>query len=187
MVRAFWVDGSGEPDFANRYHFFTKTLSQRLRQQRNIAARLRESLKKDEFELLFQPQIDVKTGKFTSCEALLRWRPLDEESAVPPNIFIPIAERSELIADIGRWVLEKTCQQSKKWKQKGIGVRIDINVSGKELEKSSFFERLTACRSHYGLSPEDIGLELTENVLIKSDNAILENLRAQRDLGVKNL
>jgi len=169
----------------NRYHFFTKTLSQRLRQQRNIAARLRESLKKDEFELLFQPQIDVKTGKFTSCEALLRWRPLGEESAVPPNIFIPIAERSELIADIGRWVLEKTCQQSKKWKQKGIGVRIDINVSGKELEESSFFERLTACRSHYGLSPEDIGLELTENVLIKSDNAILENLRAQRDLGVE--
>ncbi|CAA0358907.1 hypothetical protein ALT785_690080 [Alteromonas infernus] len=71
--------------------------------------------------------------------------------------------------------------------EKGIEVRIDINVSGKELEESSFFERLTACRSHYGLSPEDIGLELTENVLIKSDDAILENLRAQRDLGVKNL
>ena len=169
----------------NRYHFFTNALSQRLRKQRNVAANLRESLRNDEFELVFQPQVDVKTGKFSSCEALLRWCPADKSKAVPPDVFIPIAERGELIGDIGNWVLRNACQQAQAWKQKGIEIRIDINVSGKELEKSSYFECLTAYRNEYDLLPEDIGLELTENVLIKSDSTILEDLRAQRDLGVE--
>ena len=169
----------------NRYHFFTTELSQQLREQRRIATNLRESLHKDEFELLFQPQIDLTKGTFTSCEALLRWCPKDKTSSVPPNIFIPIAERSELISDIGSWVLEKACQQAQKWKLKGIDIRIDINVSGKELEKSGYFARLIASRAQYGLEPKDIGLELTENVLIKSDSTILANLKKQRDLGVE--
>ncbi|CAA0358901.1 Diguanylate cyclase [Alteromonas alvinellae] len=169
----------------NRYHFFTNTLSHRLREQRRIAANLRESLRNDEFELLFQPQIDVKTGKFASCEALLRWCPEDKTKAVTPDVFIPIAERGELIGDLGNWVLKKACQQAQAWKEKGIAIRIDINVSGKELEKSSYFDSLTAYRAEYALSPEDIGLELTENVLIKSDSTILDGLKAQRDLGVE--
>ncbi|MHC6645400.1 sensor domain-containing protein [Alteromonas sp. HB246098] len=169
----------------NRYHFFTDALSQRLREQRNVAANLRESLHNDEFELVYQPQVDCKTGGFTSCEALLRWCPVDKTKAVPPDVFIPIAERGELIGDIGTWVLKKACQQAKEWKQKGIEIRIDINVSGKELEKSSYFKCLTACRDEYNLQPKDIGLELTENVLIKSDSTILEDLQAQRDLGVE--
>lgn len=169
----------------NRYHFFTNALSQRLREQRNVAANLRESLHNDEFELVYQPQVDCKTSGFTSCEALLRWCPVDKTKAVPPDVFIPIAERGELIGDIGNWVLRKACQQAQEWKQKGIKIRIDINVSGKELEKSSYFKCLTACRDEYNLQPKDIGLELTENVLIKSDSTILEDLRVQRDLGVE--
>ncbi|GFD97347.1 hypothetical protein KUL156_55870 [Alteromonas sp. KUL156] len=169
----------------NRYHFFTHALSQQLRQHRSIAANLRASLENNEFELLYQPQFDVKTGKVASCEALLRWRPQNEALAVPPNIFIPIAERSDLIVQIGNWVLKSACQQAKTWKQKGIEVRIDVNVSGKELEKAAYFERLAACRHQYHLMPKDIGLELTENILIKSDDTILENLRVQRDLGVE--
>ena len=165
--------------------FFTHALSQKVRQQRSIAAYLHESLVNDEFELLYQPQIDLLTGKVASCEALLRWRPKDEDRAVPPNIFIPIAERSELIVHIGNWVLEKACKQAQLWKEQGINIRVDINVSGKELEQNAYFERLRECRERHGLMPKDIGLELTENVLIKSDNTILENLRAQRDQGVE--
>ena len=169
----------------NRFHFFTHALSQKVRQQRSIAAYLHESLVNDEFELLYQPQIDLLTGKVASCEALLRWRPKDEDKAVPPNIFIPIAERSELIVHIGNWVLEKACKQAQLWKEQGINIRVDINVSGKELEQNAYFGRLRECRERHGLMPKDIGLELTENVLIKSDNTILENLRAQRDQGVE--
>ncbi len=169
----------------NRYHFFTRALSQKLRQQRSIAAHLHESLENDEFELLYQPQIDLKTGEVASCEALLRWCPKDKEKAAPPNIFIPIAERSELIIQIGNWVLQKACKQAYLWKQQGFNIRVDINVSGKELEQSAYFERLTECREQYRLAPKDIGLELTENVFIKSDKVILENLRIQRDLGVE--
>jgi len=169
----------------NRFHFFTQALSEQVRRQRNIAAYLHESLANDEFELLYQPQFDLITGKAASCEALLRWRPKDEGRAVPPHIFIPIAERSELIVHIGNWVLENACQQAQMWKSQGIDIRIDINVSGKELEQNDYFERLKECRERYGLLPKDIGLELTENVLIRSDNTILENLRTQRDQGVE--
>jgi len=169
----------------NRFHFFTRALSQRLRQQRNIAAYLHESLQNEEFQLLYQPQIDLNTGKVASCEALLRWCPKDKEKSAPPNIFIPIAERSELITHIGNWVLQSACKQAQLWKAKGIDIRVDINVSGKELEQNTYFERLTECREKHNLSPKDIGLELTENVFIKSDNKILENLRMQRDLGVE--
>jgi FOG: EAL domain len=109
----------------------------------------------DEFELLYQPQIDLLTGKVASCEALLRWRPKDEDKAVPPNIFIPIAERSELIVHIGNWVLEKACKQAQLWKEQGINIRKDINVSGKELEKNAYFERLRECRERHGLLPKD--------------------------------
>ena len=169
----------------NRYHFFTHALSQQLRQHRDIAGNLRRSLSNNEFELLYQPQYDLKTGKVASCEALLRWRPQNESLAVPPNVFIPIAERSDLIVQIGNWVLENACQQARLWKEKGIEVRIDVNVSGKELEKPAYFERLVNYRNQYHLLPRDIGLELTENILIKSDSAILNNLQHQRDLGVE--
>ncbi|WP_334018513.1 sensor domain-containing protein [Alteromonas sp. S015] len=169
----------------NRFHFFTRALSQRVQQQRKIAAYLHESLVNDEFELLYQPQIDLFTGKVASCEALLRWCPENEERAVPPSVFIPIAERSELIVHIGNWVLEKACKQAQLWKEQGINIRVDINVSGNELEQNAYFERLRECRERHGLLPRDIGLELTENVLIKSDSTILDDLRALRDQGVE--
>ncbi|MBU3022618.1 EAL domain-containing protein [Aestuariibacter sp. A3R04] len=169
----------------NRFNFFTSALSQRLLKQRTIASKLHDALVNEELTLYFQPQVDLCTGLISACEALLRWYPRGENTPVPPDVFIPIAERTDLIKRIGHWVLDKACQQSQIWKQKGLSVRIDINVSGRELEDVNFFASLDACRKNYGLAPEDIGIELTENVLIRSQSEILEGLTLQRQKGVE--
>lgn len=169
----------------NRYSFFTSALSQRLLHQRSIATKLHDAVVNNELRLFYQPQIDLSTGQISACEALLRWYPRGEDVPVPPDVFIPIAERTDLIKRVGNWVLEQACQQSQKWQQKGLSVRIDINVSGRELEDVEFFSILNACRKSYGLAPKDIGIELTENVLIQSQPEILEGLTLERQKGVE--
>lgn len=169
----------------NRFHFFTDRLSEKLQRQREISTRLHKALRNDEFELVYQPQFDMHTRKVIACEALLRWHPKDNSPSVSPAAFIPIAERSDLIVFIGEWVLAQACAQAAEWKRTGLNIRIDINVSGKQLEQANFFEMLEAYRHRFGLAPEDLGLELTEHVLIKSNERILDGLRAQRDKGVE--
>ncbi|MAI36343.1 GGDEF domain-containing phosphodiesterase [Alteromonas sp.] len=169
----------------NRYSIFSNDLSVLLHQQRNIASRLRVSLENNEFTLLYQPQVDLRSGDIISCEALLRWTPEIVEHSVPPDIFIPIAERTDLIISIGSWVMEKACEQARAWRNIGIEICIHINVSGRELEQDGFFERLARCREKYALPPEAIGLELTENMLIKSDEQVLLGLQKQRAMGVE--
>ena len=169
----------------NRYSIFSNDLSVLLHQQRNIASRLRVSVENDEFTLLYQPQVDLRSGNTISCEALLRWTPEIIEHSAPPDIFIPIAERTDLIISIGSWVMEKACEQARIWRNMGIEICIHINVSGRELEQDDFFERLARCRDKYALPPEAIGLELTENMLIKSDEQVLLGLQKQRSMGVE--
>ena len=169
----------------NRYHFFTATLGEKLYKERNIASALHESLDKNEFKLVYQPQLDLKTGKAIACEALLRWQPNDKAKAVAPDIFIPIAEKSDLIIKIGRWVFESACAQAKVWKERGINLRVDVNVSGREFEHAGYFQFLSQCRERYQLAPTDIGIELTENVLMHSDNHLIAQLQILRNMGVE--
>lgn len=168
----------------NRYQCFTRELSEKLKAQHEISARLRDSLLKNEFELVFQPQFHMKSHTVTACEALLRWHPEGDETGMSPDIFIPIAERSDLIIHIGEWVIKHACMQVSQWKKSGFNVRVDINVSGKQLEQADFFDMLDHYRDMYDLSPCDLGIELTEHVLISSNERMLEELKKQRDKGV---
>lgn len=169
----------------NRYEFFTASFAEQLKEQRSLAAQLYQSLSNNEFALVYQPQFDLSTGQIAACEVLLRWCPTNGRTNVSPAVFIPVAERTDLIIHIGRWVMEQACRQVKAWRDKGIGIRADINVSGKEIVESGYFDRLDACRLRYGLAPQDIGIELTENVLIKAGSEVLEELKAQRRKGVE--
>ncbi len=169
----------------NRYHFFTHAIGEKLQRQREISAHLHHSLQKDEFELVYQPQFNMANHTICACEALLRWRPKDIELAVTPDIFIPIAERSDLIIRLGDWVLEKACAQISTWRTAGINIRIDVNVSGKQLEQANFFDKLEEKRNRYGLFPEDLGIELTEHTLIKSNELMLDGLKNQREKGME--
>ncbi|SEG08889.1 putative bifunctional diguanylate cyclase/phosphodiesterase [Marinobacterium lutimaris] len=169
----------------NRAHLFTAELSRQLQAQREIGSGLRDSIGKGEFELVYQPQFDMTGQTVKACEALLRWRPQVAGIGASPDIFIPIAERSDLIILIGDWVMEQACAQVSAWKKRGFNVRVDINVSGKQLEQADFFTRLEQCRSSFGLSPGDLGIELTEHVLIKSNDRMLAGLRELKEKGVE--
>jgi diguanylate cyclase (GGDEF)-like protein/PAS domain S-box-containing protein len=169
----------------NQYQFFNVALSERVTLQRTIASQLHESLEKGEFELVYQPQFDLRDQRIAACEALLRWCPSDTSKRVPPNVFIPIAERTDLIIKIGQWVLKQACSQIQRWKSLGINMRVDINISGKELVQPHFFSHLESVKKYYGLAPQDLGIELTENLLIDSSGDVLSGLRALRDSGVE--
>merc|ERR1712093_623221 len=137
----------------NRYEFFSQSLALQLQEQRTLAAQLHESLNNNEFELVYQPQFDLTSGRIAACEALLRWRPTQEVASVSPGVFIPVAERTDLILHIGRWVMEQACRQVKAWRDQGIKIRVDINVSGRELVEPGYFAGLDDCRARYGLKP----------------------------------
>lgn len=170
----------------SRHRFFDQSMNDQLNQQRKIATELRNSLEADEFSLLFQPQINLQTQEIVSCEALLRWEPKDRSQGVSPAVFIPVAERSDLIIRLGYWVLKAACRQASRWKAQGItNLRIDINVSGKQLEQPDFFEVLLNTLNEHGLKPKDIGLELTEYALIQANQELLEQLEQLKALEMK--
>ncbi|WP_231566464.1 putative bifunctional diguanylate cyclase/phosphodiesterase [Litchfieldella xinjiangensis] len=170
---------------SNRYGFFQKEVHDELVRQHHMVERLRHALRRGELALHYQPQVAARSGRIENLEALLRWFP-QEGGTVSPAEFIPVAERSSLIHRIGEWVIREACRQQAEWKRVGLGDhRIDINLSGKQVSQLDVFDHLEACMQEFGLSPRDIGIELTENVLIQSDDRVLDVLRRLHHRGMK--
>ncbi len=159
----------------NCFRFFTSSINQKLQRQQTIESRLRNAIKKDELQLVYQPQFDLKTGKLCACEALLRWLP-EEGELISPAEFIPVAEKTALINDIGNWVFEQACQQRLAWKKSGLDIRIDINLSGRQLRYNNIYQFISHELSKHGLDFGDIGIELTENSLIEADEHLIESM-----------
>ncbi|GGA79798.1 hypothetical protein GCM10011369_22220 [Neiella marina] len=170
----------------NRYRFFAASMNEQLNRQRQIAINLRQSLDRDEFHLVFQPQVDLRNQHIIACEALLRWQPKEAADWASPAEFIPVAERSDLIIRLGQWVIQAACRQVAKWRsQQLLPIRVDINVSGKQLQQPGFFNFFSETLAEYGLTPKDIGIELTENVLIGADQELLRRLTSLHESGME--
>ncbi|MGQ4880190.1 putative bifunctional diguanylate cyclase/phosphodiesterase [Billgrantia sp. LNSP4103-1] len=156
--------------------FFHQRLHDELVREHRLAESLERALEAGELTLHYQPQVSVASGRIENLEALLRWEP-PGGAAVSPYEFIPVAERSGLIHRLGDWVMEEACRQRARWRDAGVPLeRIDVNVSGRQLAKPDIFERLNRCLLRYRLGPREIGIELTENVLIEADERILSGL-----------
>ncbi|WP_224750174.1 putative bifunctional diguanylate cyclase/phosphodiesterase [Halomonas sp. ML-15] len=169
----------------NRCWFFNQKIHDELLHQHRLAERLQLALAENELSLHYQPQVSAMSGRIENLEALLRWYP-SEGGAISPSEFIPVAERSQLIHRIGDWVIREACRQQAEWKRQGLGgPRVDINLSGKQLAMANTFKHLEACMSEFGLTPQDIGIELTENVLIEAEERILDTLRGLYHRGMK--
>ncbi len=169
----------------NRYRFFTQKMNDVLRRHQLITSRLRLALAQQEFTLYYQPQVDSQSGNTKCCEALIRWLP-DKGEEISPAEFIPIAEKSELINRIGEWVIDEACRQRAEWKQKGVlDFRIDINLSGRQFLQNDIFQVLRNSLMKYHLTEADIGIELTENVLIDAGEDNLSNLRSLDEAGMQ--
>lgn len=166
-----------------RVVYFNQQLQDEMVHRLRLVDRLERGLEEGEFVLYYQPQVSASTGRTANLEALLRWIPVEGPS-MSPGEFIPLAEQSDLIHRIGDWVIEEACRQRAAWRDAGLGLqRIDINFSGRQMRKADLLPRFRASVERHGLNPEDIGIELTENVLIDSDEETLAALRDLRHRG----
>lgn len=164
------------------YQFFTPGMNFRAVERQAIEESLRSALQRNEFELYYQPKVDLRTGEITGAEALLRWTH-PTRGLVPPAQFIPIAEDCGLIVPIGRWVLREACMQARKWADAGLLLAtIAVNISVVEFQHAGFFEGVLAALKETQLDPGALDLELTESVLMRDANstaAVLQKLKAR--------
>jgi EAL domain-containing protein (putative c-di-GMP-specific phosphodiesterase class I) len=148
---------------------------------------LHRALEREQFVLHFQPQIDLRTHDLVGVEALLRWvHP--ERGLVPPMEFIPIAEETGLINDLGRWVLRAACRQGREWLDRfpdHAGLVMSVNLSGRQLSQSRLVAEVSAALTDFGFPPEQLVLEITESVLMNDTTAAIATLQALKDLGVR--
>ncbi|MDO9713072.1 putative bifunctional diguanylate cyclase/phosphodiesterase [Paracraurococcus lichenis] len=173
----YQVKENGRGDFC----FFAPEMNQRLMERRALEADLRRALGEGEFRLHYQPQIDLPSGRVIGAEALLRWnRP--GWGNVSPDQFIPLAEETGLIAQIGAWTLQEACRLAVTWPEE-LGVA--VNVSAVQFRLPGLYEAVAAALATTGLRPSRLELEITEGVLLHDTDETLAMLYRLRRLGVK--
>lgn len=171
-------------DGRNGYQFFNAEMNLELQYSQWVETNLREALNNGGLELHFQPQVNLENGKVESCEALIRW-PQGSNDNVNPADFIRIAERTGLINEISRWVLQEACRNVKEWNDQGYEtVRVDINLSGKDFADRGVLYSFLQTLRHHNLQPHQIGVEITENILLGSTDQIIKALTVLHNAGV---
>jgi diguanylate cyclase (GGDEF)-like protein/PAS domain S-box-containing protein len=169
----------------NRYRFFEAEMTVATRARMALELSLRPALARDEFELHYQPRIDLRTMQLVGLEALIRWNH-PQQGRVAPQQFIGIAEETGLIVPIGRWVLREACRQTRRLIDEfGRQIRVSVNVSARQLAQTGFVEEVRAALDAAGLHPSSLELELTESTLIEDLERTAAMLRELQALGVK--
>jgi diguanylate cyclase (GGDEF)-like protein/PAS domain S-box-containing protein len=163
------------------YRFFEPDMDTRVKARRALEFDLRQAVQRFEFELHYQPLVNLQDNSITGCEALLRWRH-PERGMVSPADFIPVAEETGLIVSIGEWVLRTACAQATSWPD---NIKIAVNVSPVQFKSGGFVELVVNALAISGLAPQRLELEITEAVLIHDDAKALALLHQLRELGVR--
>ncbi|MBA1335084.1 MAG: diguanylate cyclase/phosphodiesterase (GGDEF & EAL domains) with PAS/PAC sensor(s) [Firmicutes bacterium] len=168
----------------NNYQFFTPNINETIIERQNLFNRLRKALNNKEFEVHYQPRVNLKTGNITGTEALLRWRRPDRGIILPAE-FIPIAEETGLIVPIGEWVLRTACAKNKSWQEQGlVPLRVSVNLSAKQVQMQSFVMTVDRILKETGLDPMYLELEITESAVIQNMDLTLKVLSQLKDMGV---
>lgn len=136
-----------------------------------------------EIEAYFQPQIDVATGRITSVEALARWRH-PTRGLVPPAEFIPVAERTGVIHEIGAFMLEEGCRHAARWRRDGLAIHVSVNVSALQLATPDVYDRLHALLGEYDLPDGTLTIEITESQVISDLAGVATRLQRLRAIGL---
>ena len=156
----------------NGYRFYTPLMTDMTMQRLEIESALRQALQQQQFSLHYQPQIDMFTDQLLGAEALVRWQHPDK-GLIRPDQFIPIAEESGLIVELGGWVLEEACRQYDQWRKRGWRLpKLSVNVSVKQLERGNLPQQLLQLQRKYDLPPNMLTLEITESVIMQKDYAL---------------
>jgi diguanylate cyclase (GGDEF)-like protein len=168
-------------DGRRTYRFFEQEMDARVKARRTLELDIREALVEGGFEIHYQPVVNLRSDEIVGCEALLRWRhPV--RGMISPAEFIPVAEETGLICDIGDWVLATACAEAAKWPP---NVKVAVNVSLVQFKSNAFALKVAGVFAATGLSANRLELEITEAVLIRDDEAALKLLQDLRALGVR--
>jgi predicted signal transduction protein with EAL and GGDEF domain len=168
-----------------QFRFFDRGMEHKIDRQATVSRALRGAIRAGDFNLLFQPKVDLATKRVSGLEALIRWTDA-ELGFVSPEEFIAIAEKTGSIHGLGRWVFTETCRTLARWRAEGLGtVRVAVNVSAEELRDPSFGTGVFARLQEYQIDPSQIEIEITERSLLDEDIVMMTHLRDLRATGIR--
>ena len=166
-----------------QYHFFTEALNKRVQETISLEKEMKKALINDEYELYYQPKIDMSSGKIIAVEALIRWNS-PSKGMISPVEFIPLAEENGFIIELGEWILKTAIKQQAIFKESGMDIVVSINLSSKQLFCDDFMELFSKYMKEYGASPSLIDIEITEYMFYENNEKNMKVLNELHEYGV---
>jgi diguanylate cyclase len=168
----------------NKYQFYCETFHMGSLKRLNLVTKLRHTIAQEEFQIHYQPQINLQTGAIIGAEALIRWQ-MPNGNFIPPSQFIPIAEETGLIVPLGEWVLRKVCLQIKSWQKENFHFqKIAVNLSARQLEQPNLSHQIEKILRETDVEPALLELELTESLFIQSQDKTINCLHELKEMGL---
>ncbi|MEQ5834310.1 EAL domain-containing protein [Marinobacter sp. NFXS9] len=167
----------------NQFQFYVASVDQEIRDRKRLEKELHQALVENQFHLVYQPQINLETRRVIGAEALLRWEhPV--HGLIPPDHFIPLAELSGSIVEIGSWVLDEACAQAALWSSEGMPIRIAVNLSAVQLRQDDIVETVLKTLKRHAIPPGRLELEVTETGFMEDLDSAVEKLVQLRNEGI---
>jgi diguanylate cyclase (GGDEF)-like protein len=167
----------------NTFEFYSHDLTAAATERWQIEVELRQALEQGKLQVYYQPEVDLASGDIIGAEALARWvHP--EHGDIPPSRFIPVAEDSGLIVELGEYVLLQACRQTKSWLDRGLALHMAVNVSGRQIKRGDFVATVQRVLDETGLPPECLELEVAESFIMEQAGSSIETLITLSRLGV---
>jgi len=175
----------GKTQGKNTYQFFTQQMNVAVKRRMTLESALRRAVMNHDFVLHYQPQIDLDTGEILAVEALVRWK-TEDSGTVSPGDFIPLAEETGLINEIGEWVLREACRQAREWQNMGLPRRrMAVNLSARQFGDRGFLDMVTRSLAETGLDPACLELEITESQVMRQTEGMIMLLNKLSEMGVQ--
>jgi diguanylate cyclase (GGDEF)-like protein len=182
IARADAAMYSAKRSGGSRHCFYSPALDADAHETFEILRDLRQALARNELELMYQPKIDAKTGLVTAAEALLRWKH-PSRGVVAPSVFVAVAERFGLIGAIGDWVINDACRQAREWRDKGLRMRVAINLSAHQMRQDHIVETIAEALRRHRIHPSLLTCEITESAAMEDTKATQETFHRLGELG----
>jgi diguanylate cyclase (GGDEF)-like protein/PAS domain S-box-containing protein len=167
----------------NNYQFFTEELNRAIKERFDLENQLRRALERGQFELYYQPRVDMATRKIIGAEALIRWH-VPGRGMVSPAVFVPVAEEIGLIGPISEWVLQTACAQNKRWHDAGLPCVVSVNISPQQFRGDGLVPLIAGALSDTGMDSRCLEIEITESTVMHAGERMVEMLQAIKNLGV---